>query len=587
MSAGRRAAPFWFLQAAFVDDSPSPIRRWLLIAIASVLFAATVELLPSAGARLRIVLVLTAAWFGLSAWVGRRALLERPYAPTVPVLLLLSYAFIGVAAIAAGESPVDTDRLAAYCAMSVGWATLFLLVGLRPAGSMRLRVSAPSRRSVLVVIGAAAAIVLLAHGLATPRWPLISDEAIYYLQSEWFFRPNYSWQVPREIADFFVMRKFGYNAEAQHFYGMYPPGWPAVLALLNAIGLRWWAPVVMGTATVGLTYVVGRRVHSARTGLIAAGLLALQQWWLIDHAGYMSDGFLTFTTIAGAAALLAAETASAARRVGFGWLGGLALGMGVAARPLSGLALGAAVALWILIRKRMPWSGFAQTTAGIALGGVAPAVLLLHYNAATNGEALRLAYQAIHGHGYDLGFGLRGFQAYTATLERVQVPVNYTPAAAVSHLFLRLSEYAYAAFGIGLLLPLLATARVNRVALRLRHVVPFLLLPAVYFFYWYSGVRYFTCLLPFVLIGCVALVLELLEKDPWIALGMLLCAFVGSLFFALPYRSSPGGLDSPWTRSAYFRDPGRMATLDSLNSLGAREGPLLVFARQQDNPFDN
>jgi hypothetical protein len=30
-----------------------------------------------------------------------------------------------------------------------------------------------------------------------------------------------------------------------------------------------------------------------------------------------------------------------------------------------------------------------------------------------------------------------------------------------------------------------------------------------------------------------------------------------------------------------------MATLDSLRALGEREGPLLVFARQQDNPFDN
>jgi hypothetical protein len=316
-------------------------------------------------------------------------------------------------------------------------------------------------------------------------------------------------------------------------------------------------------------------------------LLTLQQWWVIDHAGYMSDGFLTFTTIAGAASLLAAETATSSRRVLFGFLGGLALGMGVAARPLSGLALGVAVALWVLVRRRMPWSGFWQTAVGLTLGGVAPAALLLHYNAVTNGEALRLAYQAIHGHGYDLGFGLRGFLAYNAALERVQVPVIYTPQLAVSHLFQRFAEYAYAALGIGLLLPLIAIARVQRIPLRLRYVAPFLLLPAVYFFYWYSGIRYFTCLLPFLFVGCAVLLLELRAKEPWLAGGMLFCAFVGSLFFALPRRTSPGGLDSPWTRSAYFRDPGRMATLDSLKALGERQGPLLVFTRQQDNPFDN
>ena len=302
----------------------------------------------------------------------------------------------------------------------------------------------------------------------------------------------------------------------------------------------------------------------------------------------MSDGFVTFTTVAGAASLLAAETGSSTRRFAFGALAGISLGMGVAARPLSGVALGVALVAWILIRRRMALRPLLVTGAGVVLGGVLPAALLLHYNAATNGEPFRLAYQAIHGHGYDLGFGLRGFQAYTASLERIQVPVLYTPALAASHLFQRLSEYAYAAFGIALLLPLVALAVAHRVSLRPRYVAPFFLLPAVYFFYWYSGVRYYTCLLPFILIGCAVLALELAKRDPWITLGMGVSAVVGQSLLCTPLSASrPAGLDSPWTRSAYFRDPGRMATLDSLKALGERRGPLLVFARQQDNPFDN
>lgn len=569
-----------------MDEPTSPLRRWLLIALSSVAFAATVELLPRVGARLRLVLALTVIWLGGSAWIGRRALLAPPYRPVVPLLMLVSYAFVALAAVAIGESPFATDRLAAYCALSVGWATLFLLVGTRP-DVISTTTYEPAPRSVLGIVAAAALIILVAHSLATPRWPLISDEAIYVLQSEWFFRPNYSWQVPREVADFFVMRKLGYNVEAQHFYGMYPPGWPAVLALFNAVGLRWWTPIVMGAATVGLTYLVGTRVHSRAAGYFAAGLLALQQWFVIDHAGYMSDGFVTFTTVAGAASLLAAESGSSTRRFAFGALAGISLGMGVAARPLSGVALGVLLVAWILIRRRMALRPLLVTGAGVVLGGVLPAALLLHYNAVTNGEPFRLAYQAIHGHGYDLGFGLRGFQAYTASLERIQVPVLYTPAQAASHLFQRFSEYSYAAFGIALLLPLVALAVAHRVSLRPRYVAPFFLLPAVYFFYWYSGVRYYTCLLPFILIGCAVLALELVKREPWVTLGISVCAVVGSLFFALPYRQAPGGLDSPWTRSAYFRDPGRMATLDSLKALGERRGPLLVFARQQDNPFDN
>ncbi len=568
-----------------MDENKSPLSRWLLIAFTSVIFAASVELLPRFGVRLRIVLLVTAVWLGASAWIGKRALLSRPYRPAVPLLLALSYAFVALAALARGQNPLDTDRLAAYCAISVGWATLFLLIGTQRSTAVHKAVE-PSRRVAWGVVALSAIVILIAHGLATPRWPLISDEAIYVLQSEWFFKPNHSWAVPREIADFFIMRKLGYNTEAQHFYGMYPPGWPAVLASFDLIGLRWFVPVIMGAASVALTYLIGARVHSRAAGAFAAALLALQQWYVIDHAGYMSDGFATFCTVAGAASLLAAERATSARRFALGIVGGFALGMGVAGRPLSGVGLGLALVLWILIRRRMTASQLAVTAAGVVLGGVLPAALLLEYNSATNGEPFRLAYQAIHGHGYDLGFGLRGFMGYTASLERVPVPVIYTPGIAASNVFLRISEFSYAAFGIGLLLPLIALALAHRVPLRLRYAVAFLVLPALYFFYWYSGIRYFTCLLPFLLVGCAVMVLELFEREP-AALGVGLCAMVGSLFFALPYRVSPGGLDSPWTRSAYFRDPGRIATLDSLRALGERRGPLLVFARQQDNPFDN
>lgn len=568
-----------------MDENKSPLPRWLLIAFASVIFAASVELLPAAGARLRIVLLVTAVWLGVSAWIGRRALLARPYRPAVPFLLVVSYGLVALTAVARGQSPLDTDRLAAYCAISVGWATLFLLIGTQHSTETQHAIE-PSRRVAWGIVAASALVILMAHGLATPRWPLISDEAVYVLQSEWFFKPNHSWAVPREIADFFIMRKLGYNAEAQHFYGMYPPGWLAVLASFDVVGLRWFVPVIMGAASVALTYWIGARVHSRAAGAFAAALLALQQWFVIDHAGYMSDGFATFCTVAGAASLLAAERATNARRFALGIVGGFALGMGVAGRPLSGVGLGLALAFWILMRRRMTPSQLAVTAAGVVVGAVLPAALLLEYNAATNGEPFRLAYQAIHGHGYDLGFGVRGFMGIMPSLERVPVPVTYTPRIAFSNLFLRLAEFSYAGFGIGLLLPLIALAWAHRVPLRLRYAAAFLILPALYFFYWYSGIRYFTCLLPFLLVGCAVLVLELFEREP-AALGVGLCALLGSLFFALPYRQSPGGLDSPWTRSAYFRDPGRIATLDSLRALGEREGPLLVFARQQDNPFDN
>ena len=110
---------------------------------------------------------------------------------------------------------------------------------------------------------------------------------------------------------------------------MLEPGWLAVLASFDIVGLRWFVPVIMGAASVALTYWIGARVHSRAAGAFAATLLALQQWFVIDHAGYMSDGFATFCTVAGAASLLAAERATTARRFALGIVGGFALGMGV------------------------------------------------------------------------------------------------------------------------------------------------------------------------------------------------------------------------------------------------------------------
>jgi 4-amino-4-deoxy-L-arabinose transferase-like glycosyltransferase len=71
---------------------------------------------------------------------------------------------------------------------------------------------------------------------------------------------------------------------------LHPPGWPLVLTVVSWLHLRSWTTqellcAVLGTATVVVTGLAGRRLAGARAGLIAAGIAAVWSgFWLWERA---------------------------------------------------------------------------------------------------------------------------------------------------------------------------------------------------------------------------------------------------------------------------------------------------------------
>ena len=167
------------------------------------------------------------------------------------------------------------------------------------------------------------ATIATVHWLAVGTRAMVSDEVIYLLQGKWIFQRDYAWHLDPDLLPFFSMRKLGVTPSGG-LYGQYTPGWPALLALFDLIGLRWWSGAILGTASVWATVRLGTLLYSRSAGLIAGALLLIQPTFLLLHAGYMAHP-ATILSLAMAAAGQAARQslhgqghAVDLRRPGFG-----------------------------------------------------------------------------------------------------------------------------------------------------------------------------------------------------------------------------------------------------------------------------
>jgi 4-amino-4-deoxy-L-arabinose transferase-like glycosyltransferase len=111
----------------------------------------------------------------------------------------------------------------------------------------------------------------------------------------------------------------------------FPPLWPALLAIVEWLGLGGeqayrLVGAGLGTITVGLTGLLGRRVGGARVGLVAAALVACSPLLIAADGSLMSETmYAALLTAALWSAYRAIDRPSAARMVLLGALGGLAV----------------------------------------------------------------------------------------------------------------------------------------------------------------------------------------------------------------------------------------------------------------------
>lgn len=215
-------------------------------------------------------------------------------------------------------------------------------------------------RRVLAAIVVVAALLRLAWALyAQPEppvdWFLSGDQFSYY---------HYGSEIARGRGYISYI-----TGEATAYY---PIGYPALLGALYAVVLH--TPitddlmlatallhVVLGTASVLLTFVIGRALSGVRVGLVAAGLLAVFPNLVFQVSTVQLETAFIFLVLAALAVIVTHDwrrAPDARRLLAFG----VALGAAVIVRPFAGVLLVGLAGALVACR-----AGWRRTLLGVAL----------------------------------------------------------------------------------------------------------------------------------------------------------------------------------------------------------------------------
>jgi 4-amino-4-deoxy-L-arabinose transferase-like glycosyltransferase len=271
------------------------------------------------------------------------------------------------------------------------WVTQELRQRKRMSGSRPWRVDgAPGAcpPPALFALGLCLLALLAAARVATDvfdRVPHLEDEVAYLFQARTIAAGRLVAPAPAR-PEFFEM-PFVVVRDGQWF-GKYPPGYPAVLALGVLAGQPWLVNPLLGALAVGLVYLLGRRLYGAPTGLLAAVLAVASPFFLLQAGSSMSHVACLVWALAFLLLFERARQGSPAAAL----LAGGALGALFLSRPLTAVGVGLPCALWAALdilqaRRRLP--DYLPTLLGL-LPFVAS---LLAYNLQTTGDPLRSAYE--------------------------------------------------------------------------------------------------------------------------------------------------------------------------------------------------
>lgn len=256
------------------------------------------------------------------------------------------------------------------------------------------RLGGLSRRATLAVVGASGAVTFGAVTLA--RYGLLrntamtDDENAYVFMARVFASGRlYLPSMPADIRHFFDNQ---FIINDGRWYGMYFPGHPLVLALGAVVGAERWVPSLVAVATVGMAFVVARRIFGARAAAIAAILFPATVYFVLPTATLLahSTAALALLIFVYGAVRVGEDPAS------IGWWALAAAGLAWAGltRPLGPIAfaipwLGGMVMGAVRSRRSRAWAGLA-VFCGI---GLATGALFCGYNYVLTGNPFETGYQ--------------------------------------------------------------------------------------------------------------------------------------------------------------------------------------------------
>jgi hypothetical protein len=399
----------------------------------------------------------------------------------------------------------------------LGWSAMFFLwASARSDAGERAGSRGHDARWTLL-LAAYALVAIWVGSLVVRHWVAI-DEVLYVLQANLFARGQLAWRLEPALRPFFELPLMFQRPEG--IITQYPPGYPLILAVFLRLGVPALSGAALGAVAVLATYRLGRSVVAASVGLLAAALLATHEL-LVAHGSLFMSHVAAMAAVATAAALITPRIGDSPVPLVRGLAAGLLLGAAFTMRPVTGLAFGLSLWLWVIIRAWRRWREIGAITLVLALGAALPAIAFLAYNAATTGSPFRLGYNVVSGSLADLGFGMRGMVLLGPTARLVTVAEPFTPATAVrNEIVYVLWPLARELLPMWTIVPLIAAAFAYRVRVRWTVVAAFAVLPLVQFFYFVNVQRYHAELAPFVSVGIAFLVYGIAQRDPRFGRGL-------------------------------------------------------------------
>lgn len=326
--------------------------------------------------------------------------------------------------------------------------------------------------------------------------PHLEDEVAFLFQAKTIAGGSIVVPIPPHVDSFdlpFLIQNGG------SWFGKYPPGHPAFLALGVLLGNPWLInPIAVGLS-LALVYWLGRQIYGGRVGLLAGALGLVSPFVLLQGGTILSHP----TTMLCLTIFLACFL-QMMRRESLAWPAGVGLFLGVAFLSRQLTAIGAAVPFALLglallagqPRRYLP-------RLAMVVVGVAPCVgLLLWFNASLTGNALTSPYELYWPYdkvGFGEGLGSAGNHDWNAAMINTSLNLD----SLRTHLFgwpygLDLVPLALAALGIVAAAGRVALQRGKSVAsASLRCLGWDLLLLAlagslvlVHTLYWASGIMY-------------------------------------------------------------------------------------------------
>lgn len=299
------------------------------------------------------------------------------------------------------------------------------------------------RRVGLVVICAALFATLASATIAWltfHRIPHVPDEVAYLFQARTYAQGR-AYLDPPPAPELF--RQFLIMVHDGKWFGVFPPGWPLVLAVGVLAGAPWIVNPLLSGIGVTLVYCVVRRVHTQLTAVIAALLVATSPLYVIVGATYMSHSLSIVCALVAVLSVLELQRGAGIR---WAWFGGAALGLLFLARPIEAVSVGVIVLAMCAgaIGRRVRATAVA---AAVATSAIVSSVFFVN-NRLLTGNALRDPVQLFFDLTYYPGSNSLGFGPNKGNLGWANdIFPGHSPLEAAIHLNLNLSLIDTELFG--------------------------------------------------------------------------------------------------------------------------------------------